>query len=184
VGTFLLSPADCRGRRAEMLLRPGAAFPLALALQDGEATLGEVFAFVSQLYFRGKLAYGNRFGRVVRVIAPGRGLLDPGLRVSTAHVEAFSQVAVDAREPGYLGPLTRDAADLAAAADGPVVLLGSVATGKYVDPLRDVFGDRLRFPAAFAGQGDMRRGAMLLAAVRAGRELEYAPVPAGRRRRR
>lgn len=187
MSTFLLSPADCRGRRAETLLRPAATFPLAVALRDGQATIGEVFSFVSQLYFRGKLAYATRFGRVVRVIVPGRGLLDPGLRVCTDHVDAFSQVPVDPRAPGYLGPLVRDAEALSDAVDGPVVLLGSVATGKYVDPLREVFGSRLLFPEAFAGQGDMRRGAMLLEAARAGRELRYVPVPArvsgaGRRR--
>ena len=44
------------------------------------------------------------------------------------------------------------------------VLLGSVATDKYVGPLLDVFGDRLYFPATFAGRGDMSRGGLLLRA--------------------
>jgi hypothetical protein len=184
VTTFLLSPADCRGRRAELLLRDEAAFPLAVDLRAGRATLGAVFSFVSGLYFRGKLAYGTRFGTVVRVIAPGRGLLDPSLRIATAHVEAFAEVPVDLDEPGYLAPLTRDLALLAAEVEGPVVLLGSVATAKYVAPLSETLGDRLRFPTAFAGKGDMKRGAMLLDAVRTGVELAYGPVVVPKRRLR
>lgn len=65
-----------------------------------------------------------------------------------------------------------------------VVLLGSVATGKYVDLLRPVFGDRLLFPRIFAGAGDMQRGAMLLRAVRENEELEYVNLDAPRRRAR
>ena len=57
-----------------------------------------------------------------------------------------------------------------------VVLLGSVATGKYVDVLLDALGDRLVFPIEFLGRGDMSRGALLFRAVREARELEYAPV--------
>jgi hypothetical protein len=56
------------------------------------------------------------------------------------------------------------------------VLLGSVASAKYVRPLLETFGDRLLYPVEFAGRGDMSRGALLLAAAREGRELEYAPV--------
>jgi hypothetical protein len=57
-----------------------------------------------------------------------------------------------------------------------VVLLGSIATGKYVDLLGRVFGDRLRFPGDFVGRGDMSRGGLLLRCSREGRELEYRPV--------
>ncbi len=63
-----------------------------------------------------------------------------------------------------------------------VVLLGSVATGKYVDVLLEALGDRLVFPIEFLGRGDMSRGAMLLRAVREERELEYAPVTSIARR--
>src|SRR6185295_17697354 len=56
------------------------------------------------------------------------------------------------------------------------VLLGSVATDKYVQPLSRVFGDRLLFPRDFVGRGDMSRGAILLRAARAGRELSYVPI--------
>lgn len=180
--TFLLSPADCRGKRAEILVREQAAFPLACALREGAATLGEVFSFVSGLYFRGKLAYARKFGQVVRVIVPGRGLLDPDLRVCVEHVHAFGQVDVDIRDSAYVAPLTRDARALEA--EGPIVLLGSIATRKYVDPLSAVLSDRLLFPREFVGKGDMSRGAMLLDAVRSGEELVYAPILAGGRRSR
>ena len=79
---FLLSPAHCGGRRAQLLLRPGASFALAEAVRGG-APLGDVFSFLSGLYFRGKLAYARAFARhaaaphAVLVIAPGRGLVPP-----------------------------------------------------------------------------------------------------------
>jgi hypothetical protein len=63
-----------------------------------------------------------------------------------------------------------------------VVLLGSVATGKYVDPLTEALGERLRFPGDFVGRGDMSRGGLLLRSVRDGRELDYLPVAGSVRR--
>jgi hypothetical protein len=57
-----------------------------------------------------------------------------------------------------------------------VVLLGSIASAKYVDLLLPVFGDRLMFPIHFVGRGDMSRGGLLLRCVTAGLELEYVPV--------
>ena len=63
-----------------------------------------------------------------------------------------------------------------------MVLLGSVATGKYVDVLLDVVGERLLFPTDFVGRGDMSRGALLLRAVRERVELAYEPVATAVRR--
>ncbi|HEV8347452.1 MAG TPA: hypothetical protein VGQ16_12805, partial [Vicinamibacterales bacterium] len=57
-----------------------------------------------------------------------------------------------------------------------VVLLGSIASRKYVDVLLEIFGDRLRFPVEFVGRGDMSRGGLLLRMAAAGMELEYGPV--------
>ena len=57
-----------------------------------------------------------------------------------------------------------------------VVLLGSVASGKYVDLLLPVFGDRLMFPPDFVGRGDMSRGGLMLRCARSGDELPYVPV--------
>jgi hypothetical protein len=56
------------------------------------------------------------------------------------------------------------------------VLLGSVATTKYLDVLRDVFAESLCFPADFVGRGDMSRGALLLRSASAGTELAYVAV--------
>jgi hypothetical protein len=165
-----------------LVLRVGAAFPLARAVQSAEgAPLGEVFRFASGLYFRGKLAYAEAFAQPPRgapgalVIAPGAGLHSPHLEGRAADLRAFAAVPVDPREPLYRGPLVRDARALAEAAGArcEIVLLGSVASGKYVEPLLEVFGDRLLFPLAFVGRGDMSRGGLLLRCVRAGEELAY-----------
>jgi hypothetical protein len=95
-------------------------------------------------------------------------------------------VDIDAADPRYRRPLLRDARALAAAlASEPswqVVLLGSVASGKYVEPLTEVFGERLVFPAEFVGRGDMSRGGLLLRCVADGRELDYVPLTGARRR--
>jgi hypothetical protein len=85
-------------------------------------------------------------------------------------------VDIRADSPEYRAPLTRDLNRLEQHRDLEIVLLGSVATGKYVDVLLEVMGDRLLFPAAFVGRGDMSRGALLLRAAEAGDELAYEPV--------
>jgi hypothetical protein len=181
---FLLSPAYCGGRRAGIVLGDNAQFDLACRLRDGGAPLGEVFAFLSGLYFRGKLAYARAFARPPRgvrralVITPSRGLRDADEPISTSCLREFAAVPVDVREERYRGPLLRDALKLAKrlADDGEVVLLGSVATEKYIALLLPIFGARLRFPGAFVGRGDMSRGGLLLRCVREGRELDYEPV--------
>jgi len=188
---FLLSPASCAGKRAQMLLN-SRTIPLAARLADGGALLGEVFTFMSSLYFRGKLAYANAFGAPPRgwpgalVIAPGRGLVPWDLRIRTPDLRAMAAVPVDAEEPSYRQPLVRDARALqrSLGTDGRAVLLGSVATEKYVDPLTEVFGDRLYFPAAFIGRGDMSRGGLLLRCARNGEPLECVPVQGAVRRGR
>ena len=55
--------------------------------------------------------------------------------------------------------------------DCGVVLLGSIASPKYVDVLQDIFGARLLFPADFVGRGDMSRGGLMLRSVSAAEEL-------------
>ena len=57
-----------------------------------------------------------------------------------------------------------------------MVLLGSVASPKYVDVLTAIFGERLKFPIDFVGRGDMSRGGLLLRQAREGVELPYVPV--------
>lgn len=183
---FLLSPAFCGGRRAQMLLRPGATSELAFRLRDGTLTLGEAFAFMSALYFRGKLAYAKAFGSPgsTFVITPTRGLLSPDAIVSAALLHEFAAVDVNLDEPRYRKPLERDLAALAqGGVHDRVVLLGSVATGKYAEILARTFGSRLHYPASFIGRGDMSRGGLLLRSARSGTELEYAVLDTTVKRR-
>jgi len=182
---FLLSPASCSGERAGLLLREEARFELALRLRgEPGVPLGEVFAFLSGLYFRGKLAYSRRFAPGSEglpgtlVITARDGLVAPETRVRAADLRGFADVRIDSANPEFRRPFARDALALAANAprDAEVVLLGSIATGKYVDVLLEAFGPRLLFPKAFVGRGDMSRGGLLLRRARAGLELPYASV--------
>jgi hypothetical protein len=171
VKVFLLSPARAGGQRMGLLFRRGAGFALARDFQARGAPLGELFQFASGLYFRGKLAYASAFGTAL-VIAPGRGLLPPDAQVTPAELREMGEVPVDLADARYREPLERDVRTLAAAAS-EVVLLGSIATGKYADVLLEALGDRLLFPREFVGRGDMSRGGLLLRAARWGVELEY-----------
>jgi hypothetical protein len=181
---FLLSPASTSGRRAQILLRQEARFDLARRVRTGAAPLGEVFSFLSGLYFRGKLTYANAFAPKggVFVITSSDGLVSPDHPVGLADLERYAAVDIDSGEPRYRLPLLRDLEALAAAApDAEAVLLGSIATDKYVEPLRAAFGDRVRFPSEFAGRGDMSRGGLLLRCVEDARELAYVAVGNGAR---
>ncbi len=181
---FLLSPARCDGRRAQTLLNPVASFPLALQLRSTEgAPLGEVFSFLSGLYFRGKLTYAQAFATrdsaaIVRIITTNRGLLKPEERVRPADLTGFAVVDLDSAGATFEGPLIHDAEAIARVqpVNALAVLLGSIATNKYVGPLARVFGDRLVFPPEFIGRGDMSRGGLMLRYASEGREMEYIPV--------
>ncbi len=182
---FLLSPASCGGERARLVFNDRAQFDLAVRLRSpGGAALGDVFSFLSGLYFRGKLTYANAFAAPppgapgVLVITPNEGLLQAEEPVTIARLRGFAGVPIDVSEPRYRRPLKRHARNLSdlIPADTEVVLLGSIATGKYVDILAAVFGERLRFPGDFVGRGDMSRGGLLLRSAREGRELEYRPI--------
>jgi hypothetical protein len=187
---FLLSPANCGGIRAQMMLSPNAGFELARQLQSSAgASLGEVFSFVSGLYFRGKLAYARRFARPpdptdpivaggVLVITTNTGLRAADTPVTVESFRAFALGDIDLRNDSYRRPLEQSATALreALGPDCEVVLLGSVASGKYVDLLLPIFGDRLMFPVHFVGRGDMSRGGLMLRCVMAGLELPYVPL--------
>ena len=181
---FLLSPASTHGRRAQLLFNDRATFDLARKIRTKRgAQLGEVFAFLSGLYFRGKLAYATAFAappkgaKGVHIITPSRGLQPPTLRVTLDDLREFSSVPIDLREPRYRGPIERDAFALAERCGrAEVVLLGSIATDKYVAPLTAAFGGQLRLPAEFAGRGDMSRGGLMLRCVDDRTELTYTPV--------
>src|SRR4051812_23584820 len=162
---FLLSPAYAGGLRAQMIMSERAQFDLAQRLRsDDPPTLGEVFAFLSGLYFRGKLAYAKAFapGSAAFVITPNRGLLHVDHPIGVDDLRGFGAVDIHADDPRYTKPLQRDVRKLKKALppDACVVLLGSIATGKYVDLLLENFGERLLFPADFVGRGDMSRGGL------------------------
>jgi hypothetical protein len=179
---FLLSPAHCGGKRAAILVRADAGFALAKRLRTpAGAPLGEVFSFLSGLYFRGKLAYGTHFadpppgmpGTVV--ITTNRGLVEPATPVSVSDLDDFGSVPIHPGDARYRDPLVADVGELAGRTDGGsrFVLLGSIATQKYIEILLDLLGDRLLFPEPFIGMGDMQRGALLLRAAASGSELPY-----------
>jgi len=186
---FLLSPANCGGRRAQILLRESAAFPLAVRVRNAGAPLGEVFSFLSGLYFRGKLAYGMAFGSAATghgalIITPGRGLIPADTIVRIGDLEEIASIGVAHDELRFREPLERDAATLAATLEpgDRVVLLGSIATGKYVDLIERLLDGRLFFPSAFVGRGDMSRGGLMLRCVLRGEELDYVPIAGAIRR--
>jgi hypothetical protein len=154
---------------------------LAIRLAEGTLPLGEAFSFMSGLYFRGKVAYARAFGRradpgpTAFVITPTRGLQPPDVLIDRDVIEEFATLDVAHDEPRYRDPLVADARRLATvlADDARVVLLGSVATAKYLDVLADAFDARMYFPAAFIGRGDMSRGGLMLRSADSGQELEY-----------
>ena len=182
---FILSPASCSGRRAQIVMSERATFELAQTLHGkAGAPLAEVFTFLSGLYFRGKIAYARKYAYFdglpagVFVITAGRGLMTAETPIGIADLQHFASVPIDVDEPRYRDPLVRDVKILSQtmSVDSQVVLLGSVATDKYVQVLSDVFGERLLFPREFVGRGDMSRGGMMLRCVAEDRELEYIPV--------
>ena len=181
---FLLSPAFCGGRRASILLNPKSQAETTRELRAGRLSLGRAFAFMSGLYFRGKLTYAQRFGEPL-VITPTRGLQPPDLKFTLAMLREFAVGDVSLENPEYRSALERDVTALALriSRNTSVVLLGSVASGKYVDVLLPILGERLRYPVSFIGRGDMSRGGLLLRSAASGDELEYGPLTAGVRPR-
>lgn len=167
-----------------MVLNEAATFDLAVRLRDGGVQIGELFSFISGLYFRGKLAYAQSFAAPpdgvggVHVITAAGGLLAPHTQVTLESMRQLAGVAIDPGDERYRLPLERDARalDVCAGRDCEIVLLGSVAEAKYVQPLVSIFGDRLTFPAEFVGRGDMSRGGLMLRCVTARTELTYIPA--------
>ena len=182
---FVLSPAHLGGKRAGFLRRNDAAFDLAARLQrDEPVPLGDVYAFVSGLYFRGKMAYARAFaskvsGRAaVFTITPDRGLVHVDEPVTLDDLAKMGEVDIDMTNPQYHTPLRRDITVMRdrLPLNGRVVLLGSIATAKYVDLLVEILGEQLVFPTDFVGRGDLSRGGLCLRAADSKTELAYAPV--------
>lgn len=188
---FILSPAKMNGERARMILSSRAKSATATQLRSPRGiAIGQVFASLSGLYFRGKYAYAGAFAKPVRnlpgsyVITPNRGLMPVETAVVLSDLEAFGAVPIDPADSRYARPLRRDAKRLAGLLqpEDQIVFLGSISTSKYVDLLLEAFGERLLFPKDFVGRGDMSRGGLLLRAVASGQELEYAPLDGAVRR--
>lgn len=182
---FLLSPAYAGGQRARMILSERAQFELARKLRSNKgAPIAEVFTFLSGLYFRGKIAYATAFARPARgtpgvfIITPTRGLVDARTRIHLDDLREFATVNIHENDSRYRLPIERDAQFLARKLplESEVVLLGSIATGKYVDVLLASFRDRLRFPSDFIGRGDMSRGGLMLRCAADRQELPYIAV--------
>jgi predicted kinase len=181
---FLLSPANAAGVRAKMILREGATFPLAVRLREEGLPLGEIFSFISGLYFRGKLAYARAHAAPpsglpgIVVITASGGLVSPDRMFRLPDLLGITSGDIAAGAPEYRLPLERDARLLYEhmGSESEVVLLGSVATPKYVEPLLEIFGERLMFPQEFVGRGDMSRGGLMLRYAAERRELTYVPV--------
>jgi len=166
------------------LLTPTSGAATVVEFRSGKMTLGRAFAFMSGLYFGGKLSYAERFGEAL-VITPTRGLQPPSLPFSLDLLREFAVGDVSLDNPDYRSALERDVTALATriGTRSQVVLLGSVASGKYVDVLLPILGTQLRYPAAFIGRGDMSRGGLLLRSAARGLELDYDGLTAGVRPR-
>ena len=181
---FLLSPANLSGVRGRQILSKRARFETALRLRGEGLPLGELFGFVSGLYFRGKLAYARAFAQAppdtpaVFVITTSHGLVPPERIITRSDVERMTSVPIDPADGRYRDPLRRDIRTIAASnkQDCEIVLLGSIATPKYVEPLLEVLGERLLFPSEFVGRGDMSRGGLMLRCAKSGKQLTYVPV--------
>jgi hypothetical protein len=193
---FLISPATAHGPRAASLRRPDASSGLARRLREEGAPLGDVFSFLSGLYFRGKLEYARAFARApaggyaggyggVHIITMTDGLVSPDACISSADLERYALCA-DGVTSAVL-KLETTAAELSRGLGdhAEVVLLGSVSTGKYTDVLSPIFGERLLFPRDVLHIGQLARGALFLRRAREGEELDYVAVSeivrAGRR---
>ena len=192
---FLLSPASMTGLRAQQLTSPRAKFQAAEMFRTPAGVpIALAYEFMSALYFRGKIAYALRFaspprtlpGSGIYVITPGYGLVPPDWRITSERWEAMRKIDIDVRSRRYRTALEEHARGIHDLLDAKtrVVLLGSIATGKYVDILWPIFGQRLLFPRSFVGLGDMSRGSILLKAARAGQDLEYAGLDIPRHRKK
>jgi len=180
---FLLSPANASGIRGQRLLASDAKSHLAQRLRQSGAPLGEVYQFISSLYCRGKLEYAEQFknppaGVTGVHIITGAGLMLPEAVVTLDELRRISATPIDADNSHYRLPLDRDLLRLRERAGGEtdVILLGSIATCKYVTPLLAVFGERLLFPEVFLGRGDMSRGSLLLRCCSTASPLKYVPA--------
>lgn len=178
---FFLSPANVSSVRGGMVLGNSGSCALASRLRGAGVPLGEIFTFISGLYFRGKLTYAKAYANPpaglpgVVVITTSGGLVSPDRVLGLEEFRETVSGRVDATNSRYRLLLERDARLIRdhIGTNCRIILLGSIATAKYVEPLLGVFGRKLMVPAEFIGQGDMFRGGLLLRCVRERTELTY-----------
>lgn len=185
---FLLSPANMRGVRGRRILDGSSRAPFMEALRGGDrVSIGDVYESISSLYYRGKRAYARRFGQPsgdALVITSTRGLMPDSALVGLDDLHELAGMELGPDNLAYVSALKRSAVvlreDLGVA--GQAVLLGSLASAKYLEPLVEVLGDRLHVPLAFVGRGDMSRGGLMLRCVADGVELTYGRASILKRR--
>ena len=137
----------------QLLLNSNSEFELAQRIRRQRAPLGELFSFISSLYFRGKVAYAKSGFPSTFVVTTSRGLLSPETVITLDDLLEMSAVSIDPGDAPYREPLCQDARALAGVlpTGSQIVLLGSIASGKYVDPLLEIFGANLLFPSRIRG---------------------------------
>ena len=112
---FLLSPANLGGVRGGLVLAESGQSALSQRLRNGGVPLGEVFSFISGLYFRGKLAYARTFANAptgipgIVLITASAGLVSPDKLVTLEELRELTMGRLDASEPRYRLFLERDA---------------------------------------------------------------------------
>src|ERR1700687_5976686 len=147
---FLLSPANTSGIKGQRLLSSTGESELAARLRGLGAPLGDVYRSISSLYFRGKLDYAERFQNPPRGIAgiqiiTGAGLMLPETVVTLSELRRISSTSIDAKNSQYRLPLDSALLRLREMVGNQtdIILLGSVATSKYITPITEVFRERL-----------------------------------------
>ena len=90
-----------------MLLRPQAPSDLASRLRERKP-IGEVYAFISGLYFPGKIAYADAFASPPEgappalIIIPDVGLAPPDAVLDTEQLSSIGEVSVENSPAGFL----------------------------------------------------------------------------------
>jgi hypothetical protein len=103
---FLLSPANASGIRGQRLLNSDGESQIAQRLRQSGAPLGEVYQFISSLYFRGKLEYAEKFKNPpsgvpgVHIIT-GAGLKLPETVIRLEELRRISATPIDAENSAY-----------------------------------------------------------------------------------
>src|SRR6267142_1093204 len=101
---FLLSPANTSGLRARQLVSPRASFQAAELYRTPDGVpIAVAFAFMSALYFRGKIAYALHFAPIdnIFVITAGFGLVSPDWRITPERMKTMSKTPIDSKKKSY-----------------------------------------------------------------------------------